>query len=362
MSASADAASLTIDLDALAANFAAIRAQAPGAETAAAVKADAYGLGIGPVARRLWAEGVRSFYVARVAEGERLRAELGAARPAQVLVLDGCPGRAADRLKAASLQPVLNSLAQVEAWTAAGGGPCALHVDTGMNRLGLRPEEARALADSPRSRRLELGWLLSHLTCASSEDRQACAAQAATLVDVGRLFPDARLSLCNSAGVFLDPALHFAQVRPGISLYGGGPFDRPDPRIAPVSTLCAPVLQVRTVRPGESVGYGRGWTAERTTRVAIAAAGYADGALRSLAGRGYAAVEGARRPLLGRVSMDLIAVDVSEAPDVRPGTPVELWGRSIPIDEAARAAGTIALELLVRAGARGERVYAGERG
>lgn len=357
------AARLTLDLDALAANYAALRAQALAAEVAPVVKADAYGIGAGPVARRLWAEGARTFYVARVAEGERLRGDLGPERTADVLVLDGCPDGAAERLAAAGLTPVLNSLAQVEAYArGAPGGPCALHVDTGMNRLGLRPEEARSLAQSDRLRGLDLRWVLSHLSRASEQDRHASSAQAARLAEIAVLFPDARVSLCNSAGTFLDQDLHFDQVRPGISLYGGGPFDRPDPRLRPVATLTAPVLQLRTARPGEAVGYGAAFVAPRTLRVAIVAAGYADGALRSLTGGGYAFVEGASRPLLGRVSMDLIAVDVSDAPAVRPGTEVELWGPNLPIDEVAAAAGTIALELLVRAGARGERVYVGAEG
>lgn len=350
------AARLTINLDALAANFAALRAQASGAEVAPVVKADGYGLGAGPVARRLWAEGARTFYVARVAEGERLRAELGPARAAAILVLDGCPPRCAARLRAAALTPVLNSLEQAAEW---GEGPCAVHVDTGMNRLGFRPEDARALAASTRA---STQWVLSHLACASEGDRATSAAQAAILRETAALFPGARLSLCNSAGTFLDAALHLGQVRPGISLYGGGPFDRPDPRLRAVSTLTAPVLQMRDVPAGESIGYGRTFTATRPTRVAVVAAGYADGALRSLTGRGYAWAEGARRPLLGRVSMDLIAIDAGDAPTVTTGTEVELWGPNLPIDDVARAAGTIALELLVRVGARAERVYVGAEG
>jgi alanine racemase len=355
-------ARLTIDLDALAANFNVLRGLAGEAEVAPVVKADGYGLGAGPVARRLWAEGARTFYVARLEEGERLRAALGSGRPAAILVLDGVAGPdEPGRLRAAGLAPVLNSLAQIEAWAAASPGlPCAVHVDTGMNRLGLRPEEALALEQGDRLRRLDVRWALSHLALASDGEHALNDAQAAALARVAPLFPGAQVSLANSAGLFLGRTLSFDQVRPGISLYGGGPFGRPDPRLRSVAALDAPVLQVRTVPPGETIGYGATFLAERPIRIAVIAAGYADGVLRSASGRGYAFAEGALRPILGRVSMDLLALDVTEAAAVRPGTRVELFGVNRPIDEAAADAGTLAYELLVRAGARAERVYLGE--
>jgi len=364
MTAPVAEARLTVDLDALAANYARLAREARGAEVAPAVKADGYGLGVGPVARRLWTEGARSFFVARLSEGEALRLELGPERPAVIYVLDGCAG--GERLIASALTPVLNSLADVEAWNAvahAAGSrlACALHIDTGINRLGLRPEEAEALSAAPdRLDRVEVGLVMSHLACAPQPDHPMNAAQAALFRRVAPGFPKARKSLANSAGVFLGEDFLFDLVRPGVSLYGGGPFGRADARIAAVATFEAPILQVRTVPPGESVGYGAAWTAERPTRVAVAAAGYADGVLRSWSPGGYAWLEGRACPVLGQVSMDLIAIGVDEIDTARPGMFVELIGRNASVDAAAEAAGTIAYEILTRMGARGSRRYVGE--
>ena len=365
MTADPAEALLTVDLDAVAANYRLIQREARGAEVAPAVKADAYGLGAGPVARRLWAEGARSFFVARISEGEALRDALSG-REAAIYVLDGCPDGAAGRLRAAELTPVLNSLAQVEGWNARAHSDarplgCALHFDTGINRLGLRPEEAEALAAAPdRLDRLEVELVVSHLACGSEPGHPMNPVQARAFRRLAALFPRARRSLAHSAGVFLGEDYLFQVVRPGISLYGGGPFGRPDRRIQPVARLEAPILQVREVLPGESVGYGATFTAERPVRAAILAAGYADGVLRSQAPTAAAWLDGRPCPLLGRVSMDLVAVDVTGIEAARPGAMVELLGPSALIDEAAAAGGTIAYELLVRIGARARRRYLGE--
>ena len=355
---------LTIDLDALAANFATLQALSSGAEVAPVLKADAYGIGAARAASRLWAEGARTFFVARASEGEALRASLGVDRPADIYVLDGCPPGLAPRLRSARLIPVLNGLDQVEAWSAAADVraplPCALHIDTGLNRLGLRPEEARALADAPgRLNRLDLRLVMSHLACSNAPDHPMNAVQLASFREIGAAFPEARLSLSNSSGVFLGPDYAFDMVRPGISLYGGGPFEIPDPRIAPVATLEAPLLQVRTVRPGESIGYGASVTVEKPTRIGIIALGYGDGVLRSASPSGYGWLSGRRCRLIGRISMDLIAMDVTDARDAAPGMLVELFGARLLLDHAAAAAGTIAYELLSRIAGRVARVYQG---
>ena len=355
---SASAARLTVDLDALAHNYAVLRALAGGAEVAPVVKADGYGLGAAEVARRLAAEGARTFYVARVAEGEALRSPLP---QGEIRVLDGCPEGAAGRLQAARLTPVLSSLDQVETWRAAGGGDAVLHVDTGMNRLGLTPEEACALAAArDRLHGVEVTAVLSHLACAEDAAHPMNGRQRERLAQAAGLFPGARASLANSAGVLLGPAFAFDEVRPGIALYGGGPRGTPDARLRPVATLTAPVLQVRTVRPGESVGYGAAFTAERTLRVAVVAAGYADGVLRAGAPGLYGFLDGRRLPVLGRVSMDLIALDASDQPAARPGAPVELVGPHVPVDEVAAACGTIAYEVLTRLSPRVERTWLGQ--
>jgi alanine racemase len=364
---SAAEARLTVDLDALAANFATLRAQAPAAEVAPVVKADGYGLGAAPIALRLWAEGARCFFVARVSEGEELRRALGPDRPAEILVLDGAPTGALARIAAAGLTPVLNSMAQVEEAAAFSAGrnrlPVGLHIDTGLNRLGLRVEEAAALAQAPgRLAGLELGLVMSHLACGPSPDHPMNRRQLDAFRDAAALFPDARRSLANSAGTFLGPDYHFDVVRPGITLYGGGPEERHDPRIRAVARMEAPILQVRAVPPGESVGYDATFTAERPMRVAIIPLGHADGMMRALAGKGFAVFEGARRPILGCVSMDLIAIDVTGCEAARPGALVEMIGPSALVDDVAAAAGTISYEILVRLSGRAERVYRGAVG
>ena len=356
-------ARLTVDLDALAANHAFLKSQAGAAEVAPVVKADAYGLGLAPVARRLWAEGARTFFVARLAEGERLREALSPEAPT-IYVLDGCPPGAAERLAAADLVPVLNSLPQLEAWATAASRrrlPAALHVDTGMNRLGLRPEEVAALVAAPdRLGGLDVGLVMSHLACAEVPEHPLNRAQLEAFRKAAAHFPHARKSLANSAGIFLGEDYRFDMVRPGISLYGGGPLGRPDSRLRAVATLEAPILQVCAVGSGETVGYGAAYTAETPGRIAVLAAGYADGVLRSQSPGGYGWTGGMSHPFRGRISMDLIAMDLSGRPDAKAGDLVELLGADALLDEQAAAGGTVAYELLVRIGARARRTYVGE--
>lgn len=339
-------ARLTIDLGALAHNHAVLRRHTAGAEVAPVLKADAYALGARQAAYRLWDEGARSFYVARLHEAEALRATFP---DATIYVFDGYLDGA--RLEAANLVPVLNSLLQAEAWrTERPALPAALHIDTGMNRLGVRVEEAEQLSGLP------VQLVISHLACGPSADHAMNATQAQRFAAVRALFPNARASLANSAGCFLGEAFRFDQVRPGVSLYGGGPFETPHPDIRTVATLEAPVLQVRRVPAGESIGYGGAFVAERPLEVATVAAGYADGIPRAAHPRGQAFIAGEKRPLLGRVSMDLLAVDVSGL-QVKAGDRVELLGPNILLDDAAAAAGTTSYEILLRLGRRAERVY-----
>lgn len=339
-------ARITVDLGALAHNHAVLRKAAAGAEVAPVIKANGYGLGAQQVAYRLWDEGARTFYVARVFEGEALRRVFP---DAVIYVFDGYLDGA--RLEAAKLRPVLNSREQVDAWhTERPHLPAALHVDTGMNRLGVRVEEADALKGLP----VEL--VISHLACAPEPQHPLNAVQAERFAHVASLFPNARKSLANSAGVFLGERFRFDQVRPGICLYGGGPCEQPDERIRPVAIFEAPILQVRQLPAGESIGYGAAFVASELMQIATVGAGYADGVLRASHPRGHAFVAGEKRRLLGRVSMDLIAVDVTGL-SVRPGEPVELLGPNILLDDAAAAARTTAYELLTRLSARAERVY-----
>ena len=341
-------ATLTIDLNALAANFHTLEAVG-GAPVHPVVKADSYGLGAAACAGRLMAEGARTFFVARTSEGERLRAALGAA-PA-IYVLDGClTGRAA-RLRAAGLRPVLNTAAQAAEWKAAGGGPCGLQIDTGMNRLGFRPEDAPEPFEG-----LEL--VLSHLACADDPTEPMNARQRDAFAAAATRYPGTVRSFANSGGVFLGAGYGFDATRPGICLYGGGPEGRPDARIRPVATLEAEVLQVREVPAGESVGYSRGFVTGKASRIATCATGYADGLLRTYSPNGMAHVAGSLRPIVGRVSMDVCAVDITGL-EIAVGDRVELYGANRMLDEAATAAGTIAYELLTSITARVPRVYVG---
>lgn len=353
-----------IDLDALVHNHAVLRAEAAGAEVAPVLKSDGYGLGAGPVARRLWAEGARSFFVARLSEGEALRAALTADRPATIYILDGMTDGSGPRLDAAGLTPVLCSLQQIAAATAhaAAAGralPVALNIDTGMSRQGLSPEETRAVVQSlDRLRGLEIGLVMSHLGSAAEPDDPRNANQLSAFLEVRRLFPAARASLAASAGVFLGPDHRFDLVRPGVSLFGGGPREVPDARLRAVATLTAPILDVRNLRPGDILGYGDSVRIAEPTRVAVVMAGYSDGVIRAAKGEGQAWFAGARRRLL-IVNMDTLVIEIGDA-EANVGDHVELLGANAPLDELATAAGSVAHEVLVRLSRRAERVYLGE--
>lgn len=354
------AARLTIDLDALVHNYRVIAAEAAGAETAPVVKADGYGLGAGMIGRRLWRAGARSFFVARLSEGEALRAALTAECPAAIYVLDGLTAETGARLAAAQLTPVLSTLAQVAAAGAlsarAGRLEVALQVDSGMNRQGLGPGEAAALAAAPdRLANLDVALVMSHLGSATNPSSSRNFNQLQSFHDVRALFPQARASLAASAGAFLGPDYRFDMVRPGVSLYGGGPFERPDPRLKAVAALTAPILDIRDLQPGDIAGYGESVVISRPTRVAIVAAGYADGLIRAGKAGGYGWLEGRRCPYLF-INMDLAALDIGDAP-ARSGQTVELLGPNALLDDLATAAGTVAHEVLVRISARAERVY-----
>jgi alanine racemase len=358
------AARLTIDLHALAHNYAVLRADAAGAEVAPVLKSDGYGLGADRLARRLWAEGARSFFVARLAEGASLRAALTPARPATIYVLDGMTEGAGPNLDEAGLTPVLWNLSQIAAATAHAAHrpapwPVALNIDTGMNRQGLTPDEARAVAQSTdRLRGLAVGLVMSHLGSAAEPENPRNARQLVDFIEVRALFPQARASLAASAGIFLDEDYRFDLVRPGVSLFGGGPRERPDARLAAVATLTAPILDIRNLNAGDLVGYGDSVRLAASTRAAVVAAGYTDGVIRAAKAGGAVWFAGAARPIL-TVNMDLLVIDLGDAPAAI-GDQVEILGPNAQLDDLAAAAGTVAHEILVRLSRRAERVYLGE--
>ncbi|MBI5162309.1 MAG: alanine racemase [Magnetospirillum sp.] len=350
-----DTALLTIDLDAIVANWRLIAARAAPAEAAAVVKADAYGLGAVRVAAALAAAGCRTFFVATIDEGLELRAVLP--HP-DIFVLSGVlPGPAGD-ITAAGLIPVLNSLEQAALWQ----GRAALHVDTGMARLGLEAAEIeRLIADPGVLAGIDVDLVCSHLACADEDSAMNADQCQRFRLLADRLGLGRRRSLAASSGVFLGPAFHFDLVRPGAALYGVNPTPgRPNP-MAQVVRLQGKILQVRDVDSPMTVGYGASHRCAGRGRVATVAVGYADGWLRALSNRGHGIIEGGRVPLVGRVSMDLITFDVSAVPAsaAHAGATIELIGPGHDVDAVAAEAGTIGYEVLTALGRRYARSYVG---
>jgi alanine racemase len=319
---------LRLDAAALAGNWRALDALSGAARTGAAVKADAYGLGAAEAVPVLKAAGCDDFFVAHWSE---VAALLPLVDPARVSVLHG-PMNAADVAfcRACGVKPVLNSLAQVARWQEAGGGPCDLMVDSGINRLGLEP---RHLGD-PALAGLAIDICMSHLASAD-EDTAQNGEQLARFAAIRRAVPARRYSLANSAGIALSPAYHADLTRPGLSLYGGVPRPELAARIAPVAFPEAAVIQVRELAAGDAVGYNATFVAPRPMRAGVVALGYADGYLRCWSGKGRFAWRGIELPSLGRVSMDMTVVDLTAAPDAREGD----W-LGVAYDPVASAAAT----------------------
>ncbi len=346
-SSAACAARITIDPAAVARNWRTLRDRSRG-ECGAVVKADGYGLGIARVVPALAAEDCSTFFVALASEGVAVVEALGSAAAAStVYVLNGL----FDPLPARThgLVPFVSSPAALGEWP--DDLPFALNVDTGMNRLGFTPAEATAVTRRPV-------LLASHFACADTPDHPLNARQEAAFAFVRAAFPDVPASLANSAALLTRPAAHHDLVRPGIALYGGTAAEGVPP-LEPVVALEARIVQVREAAAGETVGYGAAETLTRPSRIAIASLGYADGYLRAAGGSdgaagAPAAVNGVRTRLVGRVSMDLVAVDVTDAPAAR-GDFVELIGPTVPLAEAAARAGTIDYELLTGLSRRAER-------
>lgn len=347
-----------IDLAALAKNYATLaRAASPGT-CAAVVKANAYGLGIAPVSRRLQAAGCRHFFVATPAEGVELRKILP---DAEIFVLDGLTGSSREEFIAAGLQPVLNSRAEMRQWGSAG--PAAVHIDTGMSRLGLTPNDIDALRlEADRAPLVDVRYVLTHLACADDPAHPLNAIQLEAFERLRSLWPEAKTSIGNSAGALHQEECRSDLARPGIALYGGNPFIRGRSDIVPVVTVKGRILQLRDIDAGTTIGYGASFVANDRMRVATVGLGYADGYIRSLGNCGIADIAGQRVPVVGRISMDLVCLDVTSLPReaVAEGDWATMIGGSVSLDEVAALAGTISYELLTSIGARLERVYINE--
>ncbi len=368
---------LTIDLAAIVKNWSALSRRVLPADCAAVVKADAYGCGIDAVAAALARAGCRTFFAAHVAEAAAVRA---AVPDAVIYVLNGVPPRGTDAFARADARPVIGSMAEFLEWDAfraATGwrGSAALHFDTGMNRLGLSIEEASAF--TPRVKKVDHGiaLVMSHLACADTPNHPLNAQQITAFRDLRFQFRGIATSLANSSGIFLGPASHCDMVRPGAALFGVNPTPASQNLMEPVVGLRTRIVQVRDVARGAGVGYGAAFTTTRPTRIAVVSAGYADGYPRAAGGRAndkperrwdrrdktaaQAIIADRRCAILGRISMDLMAFDITALPHdaVRRGDFATLIGNGITVDELASWSGTIGYEILTNLGRRHHRVW-----
>jgi alanine racemase len=359
---------LTIDLSAIEANWRELAHQALTVDCGAVVKANGYGMGIEPVTATLTRAGCKTFFVADIAEARRVRSR---APLATIYVLNGCSPESSTAFVEIGAQPVINSMTELAEWDAFVAthnwqGGAALQVDTGMNRLGISAAEAVALAPRTQTENHGITLLMSHLACAEIPDHPLTAAQIKLFREIRGLYSGIPASLANSSGIYLgDPAL-YDLVRPGAALYGVNPTPSRANPMKSVVELTGRILQVRNVARDETVGYGATWTAKRASRIVVVALGYADGLLRGASANddrpgGRAVVAGKSCPIAGRISMDLVCVDVTDLPDgaVHRGDIATFVGGGLSVDDFAAAAGTIGYEVLTRLGMRCHLVYRG---
>ena len=349
---------LEIDLGAIIANYRAMQEQAAGAKVSAALKADAYGLGMAKVAPALWQAGCTDYFVATIEEGVALRRLLSGAK---IYVLNGVFAEQEAAFSAFSLIPVINSFEQARLWRDyasewANQSEVVLHVDTGMHRLGTSVAEVEKVMALEG---LSIGMVMSHLACANEPGHPLNARQLKSFQIVSSMMPEVPASLANSAGVFLGEDFHFDIVRIGISLFGGAAPSQALNFIKPVIRLKVRILQERVVAAGETIGYEATHKTSTQRRIATLASGYADGFPTGLSNHGQVVIGGQRADIVGRVSMDLVTVDVTEIPLhlTTPGSWAELISPDMPIEEVANAGNMIPYELLTGLGRRYCRVY-----
>ena len=359
---------LTIDLDAIVANWRKLEKTAVPAECAGVVKADAYGCGVGEVSKALAGAGCKTFFVATLDEARIVRATLP---QATIYALDGFFQNTGDTYAQIDCRPVIGDLNELAEWdvfcrrTGWTGG-AAIHIDTGMNRLGLTVAEAQGIIPRINAGDHGITLVMSHLVSAELVNNQTNAKQLTAFREIASHFSNVQASLSNSSGIYLGAQFQFDMVRPGAALYGVNPTPEADNPMQGVVELKARIIQIRNVERGETVGYGGTWTARRPTKLAIVAAGYADGYFRAASAndgtRGAEViVAGKRCPVAGRISMDLIAVDITDLPAnaARRGHMVTLIGEGITVDELAHHFGTIGYEVLTSLGRRYARIYKG---
>jgi alanine racemase len=355
---------LTIDLAALQSNFRTLAKQA-GVACGVAIKGEAYGLGMVSVARALWAAGCRDYFVSRPTEGQELRVVLP---EATIYVLDGFYAGQGDFYVKHNLIPALISIDEAKEWArVAGDHACAIHVDTGIYRLGFSGAEfAKFCADAELRKALNIRLLVSHLACSDEPQHPLNARQRDAFSGFKKMLPDVPTSFANSSGIYLGADYTHDLVRAGVALYGGNPLSgKPNP-MKTVVTLQLKVMQTRHVKQGDTIGYSATWVAPRNSRIAILGAGYRDGIPRKLSSSvsnrpAQVFIAGRRVPIVGRVSMDMMAIDVTDIPESETlrGALAEIFGPNISVDEAAGFAGTISYELLTHLGNRYARHYTG---
>src|SRR6516225_2384412 len=359
---------LTVDLDAIVANWKKLEKTAVPAECAAVIKANAYGCGAEQVARALSHAGCKTFFVATVDEAQVVRA---AVPSATIYALNGFFQNTGDTYAKIDCRPVigdLNELAEWDVFCRRSGwrGGAAIQIDTGMNRLGLTIAEAQGIIPRINAGDHGITLVMSHLVSGELVNNPTNARQLTTFREIASLFSNVPASLSNSSGIYLGSQFLFDLVRPGAALYGVNPTPEADNPMQQVVDLKARIVQLRNIDRGETVGYGGGWTARRPTKLAIVAAGYADGYFRAASAsdgtRGAeVVVAGKRCPIAGRISMDLMAVDITDLPPnaARRGHMATLLGEGITVDELAHHFGTIGYEVLTSLGARYARLYKG---
>ena len=359
---------LTIDLDTIVANWRKLSSQAIPADCAAVVKADAYGCGITQVSRALAKAGCRTFFVATLDEARAVRE---VTPTSTIYVLNGFFPGSGDQYAKFDCRPVLGDAVELAEWdafrtTIGWEGLAAVHVDTGMNRLGFRIADAQALEARIKGGKHGFALVMSHLVNAEMLGDSVNGRQVAAFREIASLFSGVPASLANSSGIFLGSQFHFDLVRPGAALYGVNPTPEADTPMQPVVDLKARVAQVRTIEKGETVGYGGTWTARQQTRLAVISAGYADGYFRAAGGidnlrSAEVIAAGQRCPVAGRISMDLLAIDITALPPgaIRRGGMVTLIGDGITVDELGRHFDTIGYEVLTSLGRRYVRAYKG---
>jgi len=355
---------LEINIDSIIHNYQFINSKVGNTECAAVLKADAYGMGASVIAKALDKAGCSTFFVATIDEGIELRACFSNDRN-KIAVLSGLLKGSEDIFYNNKLTPVLNDIEQIKRWGLYNRkkkrpAPSIIHIDTGMNRLGLTISEFYDTVDKQtKLEELHVGWIMSHLACGDQPRDIMNEKQLSVFLNAKKKLPTVKASLANSAGVFLGQSYHLDMVRPGIALYGSGPGSRPSNNLKQVVKLYGRILQIRTLNSGASIGYGASFRVSEATRVATVGLGYADGYLRSLSNSSWVFFNGVKLPVIGRISMDYITIDITKIASgkIKTGDFIEVIGDKFTLDDLATVANTVPNELLTRLGTRHHRIY-----